>query len=150
MGEMCRVEVPITRHLPQSATSCTGLLSKVKRDRGFGRHRSAGSLLQSHVEPGTESLSMCCSLPSLRPAAFPPSSPPPISVGFVRLAQSHTQTITVVVAFHDATFVTGRALPLSRTGLSPAAPGAPLAWNVFERQPLSVITHSTRIPSLAK
>ena len=27
---------------------------------------------------------MCCSLPSLRPAAFPPLSPSPISVGFVR------------------------------------------------------------------
>ena len=27
---------------------------------------------------------MCCCLPSLRPAAFPPTSPPPIAVGFVR------------------------------------------------------------------
>jgi hypothetical protein len=27
---------------------------------------------------------MCCGLPSLRRAAFPPPSPPPISVGFVR------------------------------------------------------------------
>ena len=27
---------------------------------------------------------MRCSLPSLRPAAFPPPSPPPMSVGFVR------------------------------------------------------------------
>jgi hypothetical protein len=30
---------------PGVQLSCTGLSSKVKRDRGFGRHRSAGSLL---------------------------------------------------------------------------------------------------------
>ena len=43
------------------------------------------------------------------------------------MAQSHTPNdhcvrFAVVVAFHDATLVTGRALPLSRTGLSPAGP----------------------------
>jgi hypothetical protein len=155
---------------------------------------------------------MRCCLPSLRPAAFPPPSPPPISVGFVRcfigtvqpsdsssvprqlrlldflsrpgiaqatagqtrsprfrrdpsirdvalrprqgdgsshngtahvafdcseslgpcefkdfVAQSHTPhdhcvRFVMVVAFHKATLVTGRALPLSRTGLSPAGP----------------------------
>jgi hypothetical protein len=34
---------------------------------------------------------MCRSLPSLRPAAFPPSSPPPISVSFVRCFIGTTQ-----------------------------------------------------------
>jgi hypothetical protein len=43
------------------------------------------------------------------------------------VAQSHTPNdhcvrFAVVVAFHDATLVTGQALPLSRTGLSPAGP----------------------------
>src|ERR1700738_400611 len=43
------------------------------------------------------------------------------------VAQSHTPDdhcvrFAVVVAFHDATLVIGRALPLSRTGLSPAGP----------------------------
>ena len=43
------------------------------------------------------------------------------------VAQSHTPNdhcvrFAVVVTFHDATLVTGRALPLSRTGLSPAGP----------------------------
>ena len=155
---------------------------------------------------------MRCCLPSLRPAAFPPPSPPPIAVGFVRcfngttqpsdsssvprqlrlldflsrpgIAQAtagqtrsprfrrdpsvrdvasdpgratvpritaphmlpsavatasapaisriswlnptpqndHCVRFAVVVTFHDATLVTGRALPLSRTGLSPAGP----------------------------
>ena len=41
------------------------------------------------------------------------------------MAQSHTPhdhcvRFAVVVTFHDATLVTGRALPLTRTGLSPA------------------------------
>ena len=34
---------------------------------------------------------MRCCLPSLRPAAFPPPSPPPISVGFVRCFNGTTQ-----------------------------------------------------------
>ena len=34
---------------------------------------------------------MRCYLPSLRPAAFPPPSPPPISVGFVRCFNGTTQ-----------------------------------------------------------
>jgi hypothetical protein len=43
------------------------------------------------------------------------------------VAQSHTPNdhcvrFAVVVTFHDATLVTRRALPLSRTGLSPAGP----------------------------
>jgi hypothetical protein len=43
------------------------------------------------------------------------------------VAQSHTPhdhcvRFVMVVAFHNATLVTGRALPLSRTGLSPAGP----------------------------
>ncbi len=43
------------------------------------------------------------------------------------VAQSHTPhdycvRFVVVVAFHNATLVIGRALPLSRTGLSPAGP----------------------------
>ena len=43
------------------------------------------------------------------------------------MAQSHTPNdhcvrFAVVVTFHDATLVTGQALPLSRTGLSPAGP----------------------------
>src|SRR5258708_3581993 len=43
------------------------------------------------------------------------------------VAQSHTPNdhcvrFAVVITFHDATLVTRRALPLSRTGLSPAGP----------------------------
>jgi hypothetical protein len=43
------------------------------------------------------------------------------------VAHSHTPSdhcvrFVMVVTFHDATLVTGRALPLSRTGLSPAGP----------------------------
>ncbi len=43
------------------------------------------------------------------------------------MAQSHTPydhcvRFVVVVAFHNATLVTGRALPLPGTGLSPAGP----------------------------
>ena len=176
---------------------------------------------------------MCCGLPSLRPAAFPPPSPPPISVGFVRcfigtmqpsdsssvprqlrlldflsrpgiaqatagqtrsprfqrdpsirdvaldpgratvpritaphmlpsavakasapanskdfVAQSHTPydycvRFVVVVAFHNATLVTGRALPLSRTGLSPAGPRQ---LRLAHRYAFTV-TDSHRLPS---
>ena len=34
---------------------------------------------------------MRCCLPSLRPAAFPPPSPPPVSIGFVRCFNGTTQ-----------------------------------------------------------
>ena len=40
---------------------------------------------------------MCYSLPFLRPAAFPPSSPPPISVDFVRCFIGNTQPSELLV-----------------------------------------------------
>ena len=63
--------------------------------------------------------------PHTLPSAVATASAPAISR--ISWLNPTPQTITVyaspvVVTFHDATLVTGQALPLSRTGLSPAGP----------------------------
>jgi hypothetical protein len=119
------------RLLVCSSTASSPRLPAAARDRQATagqtrspRFRRDPSIRDVASDPGRATVPRITA-PHMLPSAVATASAPAISR--ISWLNPTPQTITVyaspmVVTFHDATLVTGQALPLSRTGLSPAGP----------------------------
>ena len=119
------------RLLVCSSTASSPRLPVAARDRQATagqtrspRFRRDPSIRDVASDPGRATVPRITA-PHMLPSAVATASAPAISR--ISWLNPTPQTITVyaspmVVTFHDATLVTGQALPLSRTGLSPAGP----------------------------
>ena len=119
------------RLLVCSSTASSPRLPVAARDRQATagqtrspRFRRDPSIRDVASDPGRATVPRITA-PHMLPSAVATASAPAISR--ISWLNPTPQTITVyaspmVVTFHDATLVTGQALPLFRTGLSPAGP----------------------------